>query len=164
MNTSTRNAGAVASLLALAGVLAACGGGSSTSTSATSATPTSSSPTSSAAPGAGRGGQGGQALFNNPAVTTCLKAAGITLPARPSGSFTRPSGTFTRPSGGFSRPSGGFTRPSGARPSGARSGGGFFGDSAQTQQIQAALKACGITLPSGRPSAAAPSGSATTSG
>jgi hypothetical protein len=80
-------------------------------------------------------------------VQACLKAAGIAIPtlaARPSGSFTRPSGSFTRPSGSFTRPSGSFTRPSGA------GGGGFFGtDSAEGTQIQAALKACGITLPTG---------------
>jgi hypothetical protein len=134
----------VAALLG-AGTLAACGGSGSSSGTSTS--------TSSAA--SGSAAAGGAGLFSSAAVQTCLKAAGITVPtggARPSGSAglgELPSGV--RPSG--ARPSGGSGMPSGARPSGA--GGGFGG--ADNAKIQAALKACGITLPTRSGAAAAPS-------
>ncbi len=120
--------------------LVACGGGSSGTTSA-AATP---SGNATGAPGGGqRGGGFGGADFTK--IQACLKAAGIALPTRsafprPSGSFTRPSGTaFPRPSG--SAGAGGF--------GGGRGGGGMFTD----PQVQAALKACGITVPTGRPTA-----------
>lgn len=105
--------------------LAACG-------SSSSAEP---AQTESAAPGPGGfGGADMQKIF------ACLKAAGIDVPDLPSG---MPSG---RSSG---MPS---DRPSGARPSGAPSdfrgrGGIDFSDA----KVAAALKACGITVPSGMP-------------
>jgi hypothetical protein len=120
--------------------LAACTGGGSAATASSSTAPSASG---SASASAARGFGGG--VFASAKVQACLKAAGITVPTGgraggfPSGS--RPSGSF--PSG--SRPS--FPRPSGSRPSGA--GGGFGGNSAESQKIQAALKACGITLPTG---------------
>lgn len=132
--------------LSLAG-LAACSSGSSKAASSTASGTSAPTPTASAA--AGRGG----GRFDSPAVRACLKNAGITLPTGTRRSFpsgSRPSGSF--PSGG--RPSGSF--PSGARPSG---GGGLFGNSAQAKKIQIALKACGITLPSGG-NRSRPSGSA----
>jgi hypothetical protein len=85
-------------------------------------------------------------------MQACLTAAGIAVPtpngsARPSGG-PRPSGTFngTPPTDG--------TRPSGAAGRGGL--GGLF----QSAEAQAALKACGITIPTGggaRPSATATS-------
>jgi hypothetical protein len=115
--------------------LAACSGGSS----GTSATSASASASVSASASATRGFGGN--VFGSAKVQTCLKAAGITVPTGRAGGF--PSGSRSRPSGSF--PSRSF--PSGSRPSGA--GGGFGGNSAQSQKIQAALKACGITLPTG---------------
>lgn len=119
--------------------LAACGGGSDSSsgTAAPSATPT-------GAPGGGFGGVDFQA------VQTCLKAAGISVPT-PSGGFPtgRPS---NRPSGG-TRPTD-MPRPSGTGgPGGGQRGG--MGQVFRSKEAQTALKACGITIPTGRPTAAA---------
>jgi hypothetical protein len=124
----------------------ACGGGSSSTSASSSAAATTSAAASSSS---SRGRAAGAANpFADPTVAACLKAAGIAVPSftRPSGSFTRPSGSFTRPSGSFTRPSGSFTRPA---------GGGFGTDTAAAQEIQQALKACGITLPTGRGGAGA---------
>jgi hypothetical protein len=84
------------------------------------------------------------------AVRACLSAAGITMPAFPSG---RPSFTGTaRPT--FSRDPNFTGRPSGTGfPGRGGPGGGFmFND----PQVKAALEACGITVPTftprGRPS------------
>lgn len=87
------------------------------------------------------------------AIQACFKAAGIetAIPrgmpsggARPSGD-PRPSGTFngTPPADGV--------RPSGAPGGPGGGGGGMF----QSAEAQAALKACGITVPTrgARPSA-----------
>ncbi|MCW2529357.1 MAG: hypothetical protein JWM76_4217 [Pseudonocardiales bacterium] len=122
--------------------LVACGGKSGSSTASTTSAAASASGSASASNGGRAGGRFGE-IYSDPKVQACLKAAGITVPtaaARPSGSFTgtRPSNF---PSG--ERPS---NFPSGARPSGAGAGGGF-GNSAESEKIQAALKACGITLP-----------------
>ena len=109
--------------------LTACGGSSGgTATPAAAAT---------GSPGAnGQGGGFGGADFT--AIQNCLSAAGISLPT-PSG---RPSGA-ARPSGTFN----GTPPTDGARPSGAaRAGGGLF----QSAEVQAALKACGIAVPTGR--------------
>jgi hypothetical protein len=130
--------------LTAAGTLTACGGGSgSASTSASS-----SAAANGTGAGAANGGgtAGGANLFSDAKVQACLKAAGIAVPtagARPSGAGAPPSGV--RPSGA-----------AGARPSGSGFGGGFGG--ANGTKIQAALKACGITLPA-RGSGAAPSAS-----
>ena len=138
--TSRRNAVTVAALgpvLALS--LVACGGGSSGTTAGV--TP---SGNATGAPGGQGGGGFGGADFTK--IQACLKAAGIALPTRsgfprPSGSFSRPSGTaFPRPSGSGG-PGGGF--------GGGRGGGAMFSD----PQVQAALTACGITVPTGRPTA-----------
>lgn len=115
--------------------LSACGGSASIPAAAP-ATTTAAAP--SAAPGGGGAGARAQ-LFADPKVQQCLQAAGIKVPQG------RPSGT-PRPSG-EPRPSG-QPRPSGT----AGPGGGQYGaGSAEMQKIQAALKACGITLPA-RPS------------
>jgi len=75
-------------------------------------------------------------------IQACLKAAGISVPTptgMPSGGpGGGPSGM---PSGG--PPSGG---PSGG-PQGGRGGGVDFSD----KKVQAALKACGISVPTARP-------------
>jgi hypothetical protein len=118
----------------LAFSLVACGGGSSGST-ASAATPKTSA--TGAPGGGGRGGFGG-ADFTK--IQACLKAAGITLPTR--SGFPRPSGSFSP----RARPSG--VRPSGVRPSGGNFRGGAGGQFA-SPQVQAALKACGITIPTG---------------
>ena len=128
---------ALAAVLA-AGVfgIAACGGGAAASTAAAAASPTAGAPS-------GRAG-GGFDPAELTKIRECLAAAGITLPtpsAFPGG--TRSPGT--RPT--FSpRPSGGF--PSGGFPSGGPGGraGGIFSVLRSPEAI-AALKACGLSLP-----------------
>jgi hypothetical protein len=107
--------------------LVACGGGSSGSTAAAS-TPDASA---TGAPG-GADRAGG---FDFTKAQACLKAAGIAVPTGNGG--PRPSGS------GGAIPSG----AAGIRPSGAAGGpgGGMFDSAA----AQAALKACGITVPAG---------------
>ena len=131
-------AGAAAAVaVVLAGGLAGCGGGSSAGTGTEAA----GGPAAAGAPSGGRGGGFRMDPAQQQKIQDCLKAAGIAVPSfsgRPSGSFSpRPSGS--RPSG--SRPSGSFT---------GRPGGGFGGRFADPK-TQAALKACGITLPSRGP-------------
>ena len=125
--------------------LTACGGGGTSGSSTPSASSSSSSSASSTA--AGRGGAG---LFGSTQVQQCLKAAGITIPTPTGSRPNRPSGSFTpgvRPSG---RPTGSFTRGADGSGGSGGPGGGFFGTgSAQGPAIQAALKACGITFPTG---------------
>jgi hypothetical protein len=122
----------------LAFSLVACGGGSSGSGSAAPADAP--NPSASGAPGGGRGFNGAE--FTK--IQACLKAAGIAVPTR--SNFPRPSGSFSP-----------RARPSGVRPSGVRPSGGNFrgGGEFASPQVQAALKACGITIPSGggRPNA-----------
>ena len=128
--------------------LTACGGSATGSSAGASGSGAASSGT--AGPG------GGNNPFASTAVQACLKAAGIAVPTGGAGG-ARPSGTGARPSG--ARPSGAV--PSGGtRPSGAPTGGGFPGgaaNSTQSAKIQAALKACGLTLSAGpaQPSASA---------
>lgn len=155
--------------LAALAVLAACGGSGSSgspSSSPAAGSTNSASPSSGSTANGNRQGGGFAALFDDPQVKACLSAAGVAVPsfgARPSGAVGsgRPSGfpTGRRPSG----------FPSGARPSGAPSGGfrgGFGGgqNSEEFQKIQAALTACGISLPtfnrSGAPASPQSSGAA----
>jgi hypothetical protein len=111
----------------LGALLAACGSSSSSSSSASSST-------------SGGGGQ-----TSRTALTACLRKHGVTLP----------SGNGAPPAGGA--PSGGGAPPAGAPGTGtAPSGGGtppagFSG--AGGSKLQAAMKACGAKLPSGRQSA-----------
>jgi hypothetical protein len=118
--------------------LAACGGSSSGSASA-SATPT------ARATGGFRGNGANSAEYAK--IQACLSAAGISLPTR--SNFPRPSGTAmgTPPTGANGTPPTGGVRPSGGRGFGG--GGGQFAN----KKVQAALKACGITIPTGRPRA-----------
>jgi hypothetical protein len=120
-----------ASVLLLA--LAACGGSSDAAS-----TPSSSATGSPGANGPG-GGFGGVDMT---AIQACLKAAGIDLPT-PSGGVG-PSGQ-PRPTGSFN----GTPPADGVPPSGAP-GGGAGGGMFESAEVQAALKACGITVPTGR--------------
>jgi hypothetical protein len=123
-------------------LLSGCGGDIGGATSA--------APTSSAAAEAPNGPGG--ADFQK--IQECLTAAGISVPT-PSGGFQRPTGT--PPSGGPGR-QGGPGGPGGTPPSGAPRGGGF-GGIFRSDEAQAALKACGITVPTGSPDGARPSAS-----
>ena len=104
---------------------AACSSGGTTSAPAASA------PAASAPAGAPDG------RFDFAKIQQCLTAAGIALPS--GGSFALPSGGIPqRPAGSFAPPSGGFAPPSG----------GFPGGRLNDPTTLAALKACGIALPS----------------
>ncbi|MGC4113038.1 MAG: hypothetical protein QM747_21995 [Nocardioides sp.] len=129
-----RAASLTAAGLLTVGALAGCGSSSSPTT-------TSGGGPSSHLQGQGPGGGFGQDPALMKKITTCLKAAGLSS-SLPTG---RPSGF---PSGGPSAYSSGSPVP---RPTQGTGGGVFFGNT----KVQAALKACGITLP--RPSGA-PSG------
>jgi hypothetical protein len=123
----TESIGIVALGPVLAFSLAACGGSSSTA----STTP------SAAATGA-PGGGGGANNADFAKIQACLKAAGITV--------TMPSGG-ARPPGG-ARPSGtAQPRPSGSAGAGGGPGGG--GGMFSSAKAQAAIKACGLTVPTG---------------
>jgi hypothetical protein len=132
--------------LSVVGVLAAatltgCGGGSSSSSTGTP---------QAGAPSGGPGGFGINTAQQKK-IQQCLKAAGLasSFPSgRPSG-FPSGGANGTPPSGVPSGAPSGF--PSGG-PSGGPGGGAF-----NNPQIQAALKACGITLPQ-RPTASANAG------
>jgi hypothetical protein len=119
--------------VAIAATLAACGGGSSGTPKAAAGTAAAGSvatPTQSTS-----AGRFDSAEMQK--IQACLSAAGITLPT--------PTHTFN--------PS---DRPTG-RPSGAPSGGGDgFGNRGMfaDPQVRTALEACGIALPTGRPTGA----------
>ena len=118
-------------------VLSGCGG-SSTETTTAATTGATAAPIG-----------GGFSDADREKIQACLQAAGISVPT--------PSGTFRgTPPSGMPTPNG--TPPTG-RPTdmpGGGTGGGMFADST----VQAALKACGITVPTGRPGGA-PTPSAT---
>lgn len=119
-----------------AGLLTACGSssGNSSGNSSRASTPTS----GSSSPAGGFPGG------NNTAVQQCLKAAGITV-TPPAG---RPSGFGTgAPPSGFPSLGAGQSLPAGQSPP-AGFGGGF-----NNAKIRKALKACGISIPNGAPSA-----------
>ncbi|MBI4942542.1 MAG: hypothetical protein HY830_17515 [Actinobacteria bacterium] len=163
-------AAAVSGVAAVA-LLAACGGGSTATTAAAGSTTASGPRTVTATDAAAAPGQGGDgdrgADFQK--IQQCLSAAGISLPTpsgRPSGA---PAGDGTPPAGG---PGGGvtqgadgrFTAPDGdvytAMPTPGADGGPAGGDGGpgmgqlfDDPATKAALEACGITLPTGRPTA-----------
>jgi hypothetical protein len=124
--TSLRRVGAAVAVPVAVLVLAGCGGGSN---AAAAAAPTA-SPTGG--PGGFRNGQEFQK------IRECLTAAGISVPT-PSFTRTGPRPTYTGP------------RPTRTGDRNFR-GGGFsmFND----PKVKAALAACGIALPTGRPSGA----------
>lgn len=117
------------------GGLAGCG---------SSSTPSSSTPTATGAPTAAGRGPGGLDIA---AIQKCLSAAGISIPSgmptgMPTGASGRPTGIPSGLPSGI--PSG---IPSGM-PSGAPSGGGGL---LNDPKVQAALTACGISMPTGAP-------------
>ena len=90
-------------------------------------------------------------------IQACLKAAGIEVPTPSGAPSGMPSDGAGGGPGGGTPPSG---MPSGAAPSGAPSGGPGGGPGGRRggvdlsdKKVQAALKACGITVPTARPSA-----------
>ncbi len=122
-------------LLSAAGLVAACGGSSSNSSGQPAGM--------TGAPG--QGGPGGEGNFGQEftAIRQCLTAAGISVPTfspRARGSFT---GTPSWTPG--ERPTGSFTRSPGMGGPGGRGGGmmSILND----PKAQAALKACGLTMP-----------------
>ncbi|MEO8517929.1 MAG: hypothetical protein ABI438_02025 [Dermatophilaceae bacterium] len=149
MMVLTRAVSAGAALIVAVG-LAGCGSSSTSSGTATSTTasPTG-APTGAAGRVPGRAGAGGLGGFDSAQlqqVQDCLKAAGVAVPTAPPSGF--PSGDFTP---GAGRPSGGTGGPG----AGAGAGGLF-----NNPEAQAALKACGITLPT-NPGGGRPTGTAT---
>ena len=131
--------------------VAACGGSSSPAPAANSSTAPTAVPSSSAnaAGGTGRGAGNRQALAGIagelPQIKTCLAAAGISTADLPTAIPTARASGAPRPSFNPSdrptdRPSGGF-----GGGAGGRFGGLFTIFSNQTDV--AALKACGITVP-----------------
>lgn len=164
---------AAAGGVVVAAVLAACGGGSAASTAASSGASTAASGPrtvtatgQAAAPGAdGQDGDRGAELQK---IQQCLTAAGISLPT-PTGmpaNGTPPAGGAGMTPGADGR----YTAPDGdvytAPPTrGDGDGGGPGGDGPgrmfSDPAVQAALKACGITVPTG---GARPSASPTTTG
>jgi hypothetical protein len=153
MRTLTQIAAAVGSAIAVAGVLAACGGGTG-STSAAAAT---------ASPSANSAARAGLTEY-----LSCLRANGANVPtAFPTGGFNRPSDGFSprptgvRRSGGF----GGFGQNpqnqaaaqacASVRPTGGFGGFGGFGRRGGTQL--AAFRNCmtqqGVAIPTTRPTA-----------
>lgn len=119
--------------------LTACGGGSGEAATTTPVAASTGAPAADGAAGGAGAGQGGPGGVDFAAVQSCLTAAGIDLPT-PSGG---PRGT-DRPT---DRPT---ARPSGAPNGGNGGGGGGRGGMFQDPEVQAALTACGITLPTGR--------------
>jgi hypothetical protein len=112
--------------------LSGCGGGSTASTSA-------STPTGAAGATEASGAAGPRFdAAKQQKIRQCLEAAGISMPTLTGRPSEVPSGQ--RPSG----------PPSGLRPSGSP-GQGFGGQFADPK-VRAALQACGITLPTRRPS------------
>ena len=159
MTLLTRGVSAAAALI-VAAALAGCGG---SPTSAGTTTSTTAAPTGAPTGAAGRvpGGAGDFDPAELQQMQACLKAAGVTLPTgRPSG---LPSGDFTP---GAGRPSGfpsDFT-PGAGRPSGGSGGlgvGGGVGGLFNNPEAQAALKACGISLPAFPGGGGPPTGTAT---
>jgi hypothetical protein len=141
MSARTRLLLTVLPVLTLA-VLTGCSSGAAGTTAA--AGTESASPTTSASPtGPPSGPRGGAQATQLAQIRSCLTAAGIPVPSGlptgpPSG---RPTG---RPSG---QPSGRLSPGATPRPGGPRGGLSALAD----PKIQAAIKACGISLPTGPP-------------
>jgi hypothetical protein len=142
--------------IALALVLAGCGGGKSASTAATSsstapvaASSASSSPAAAASVSAA-GGARTNADFQK--YTACLTQHGVTVPsfsARPGGSGRAGFGSGRPRVSGSARPQfSGSARPRGSGAPGGF-GGGIFGGGSQTPAEAAAAKACASLLPAG---------------
>jgi hypothetical protein len=120
-------------VLALSGLIAACGSASSSSGSASA---TSSTSTTASAAGGGRAPNSAQRT----ALAACLKQHGVTLPARPAGAPPPGGGTGTGTTG--TGTTGAGTTGTGTTPR----RGGFFGGGggfANNPKLRAALQACG---------------------
>ncbi|HEY2316775.1 MAG TPA: hypothetical protein VGH67_00625 [Solirubrobacteraceae bacterium] len=116
---------AAAVTIALAGlVLAACGSSSNTGSS------TSTSTSASAA-----GAAGGASSAARSKLVACLKAHGVTLPARPAGARRRPQGGY----GGYGGGAPGFFFGGGGSNRSGAPGAGRFAN----PKFRAALQACG---------------------
>ena len=127
--------------LAAALAISACTPSASTAPQSTASSAPSDAPVGGqpSAPAGGAGAPGGFPAGGDFAkIQQCLQAAGLSLPT---GSFPLPSGSFALPSGAL--PSGFVPGGSFAPPAGA----GALND----PKVQAALKACGISLPGGAP-------------
>ena len=131
MNVPRRAVAVASAALLTAGLLSGCAGGSASGSSASGTAGAAPTATGQAGAPGGPGGAAAQQRFAQ--IRSCLQAAGIAVPT-PSGSrrsFTRTPGVTPSP------------RPSGSP--GLRGGG--FGRMFADPKVQAALKACGITLP-----------------
>jgi hypothetical protein len=138
--TATTRATCAAVTLIIVAAVAGCG--SSSTPPGTTATTTSTPSATAGQPGGQAGAQRGfdPAVFQQ--AQACLKAAGITVPSRPKSGA--PGGGFTP---GANRPTDGSGTVGGPRrTAGANGGGGIFNN----PKALAALKACGITLPTSR--------------
>lgn len=139
-------AGVAALALLAGGTVTACGSGSSSVS-----TPTTPATMASGQAGA-PGGPGGMDSTQLAAIQKCLTAAGISLPTPPGGQGggTPPSGAPSgAPTGSAGSPPAGSAGdpPSGGQGGPGGAGGGMFSDA----KVVAALKACGITIPTGGP-------------
>jgi hypothetical protein len=105
--------------------VAACGSSSSTSSTSSAGSGGSSGSAASAASSGSASGSG----FNRSKLTACLKAHGVTLPARPGGAGKRPPGGAGGGPGFFG----------GGGGSGGRAGGRFTSN----PKLRAAFQACG---------------------
>ena len=143
--TTSRSVTLIAIVPTLALLLTACGASSDASTDTASDPETSASSAPSGAPG-GPGGRGGFDQEQLDAIQKCLEAAGLGDAFPTDLPTDRPSDFPT------DLPS---DRPSDL-PSGGPGGPGAFG-AFNDPDVQAALQACGIELPTGRPSAPASS-------
>jgi hypothetical protein len=148
----------IATLIAVLGLLlTACG-----SSDSSAATDPQATTASAASGGAGPGGPGGFDQEQLDAIQQCLEAAGLgdafptDLPTERPGDFPT-DGASREPPSGFATDlrSGDLPSdlPSGGPSGGPRGGLGAFND----PDVQAALQACGIELPSGPPSSRASS-------
>jgi hypothetical protein len=119
--------------LVAGGALAACGSASSSSTTTSSTTASASA--SGSSPGAAAGGGANSARRTQ--LVSCLKAHGVSLPARPAGGFRPPAG------GGSG--SGGGTGTTGTGTSTTPRRGFLFGGGGAniTPKMRAAFQACG---------------------
>jgi hypothetical protein len=129
-------------MLALGGLIAACGSASSSSNTTTSST------TASAAAGgaAGAAGAGGANPARRAALTACLKQHGVTLPARPPGAGGGPPGSGAPGGGTGTSTTGTSTTGTGTTGSGTPRRRGFFGGGggfAANPKLRAAFQACG---------------------
>jgi hypothetical protein len=128
-----RGALSVAVVLALGGLIAACG--SASSSSGTASATSSTSTTASAAAGGPNSGR-------RAALVACLKQHGVTLPSRPAGAppgGAAPGGA--PPASGGSNGTGTGTTGTGTTPRGGFFGGG--GGFASNPKLRAAFQACG---------------------